>query len=125
MSVRIILYPHAIDAIKSSEEMAAELGRRAKSIRRRAEALLPLGAPPHTGRDSNGGATRDARGRFVSHAKHLEFADRSGVSAKGAYAQVRMFDRAHPAGALMTEFGSRNNAPLAPLRRAIAEERSS
>lgn len=45
----------------------------------------------------------------------LEVSVRSGIGGSGAYAQVIM----RGPGALAIEFGSRNNAPIAPLRKAL------
>jgi hypothetical protein len=45
----------------------------------------------------------------------LALETRAGVGPKGAFAQVVMRGR----GALAIEFGSRNNPPFAPLRKAL------
>jgi len=57
----------------------------------------------------------DTVSRRVSAPSHLRISTRSGVGSQGAYSQVRM----HGRGAVAIEFGGRNNAPMAPLRKAL------
>lgn len=50
---------------------------------------------------------------------HLEFSTRAGRAGRGVFAQAIMQGRA----AVAIEFGSKNNAPYAPLRKALARRR--
>lgn len=51
----------------------------------------------------------------VRKPKHLALTVRSGVSRRGAFAQVRMIGR----GAVAIEFGTRRHVAIAPLRSAL------
>lgn len=53
--------------------------------------------------------------RRVRAPSHLRLSTRKGVGPRGAFAQVIMRGR----GVIPIEFGSRNNAPMAPLRNAL------
>lgn len=54
--------------------------------------------------------------RVRIHGKNVTVFSRHGVGRRGAFAQVIM----RGSGAKAIEFGSRNNPPLAPLRKALS-----